>query len=436
MYQGADRAGTAVVVGKDPRLTPVGVLLRNTKLDELPQLLNVLLGQMSLVGPRPLPEDLVNPNNADTEALFSVRPGLTSYATIHHRMEHAFCEMQADPLAAHRNWIVPQKGVLDREYVENLSFWGDLKLIVLTLVLTFVPGKGQAGAIRLFGLELQPYGEAAQQALDSIICACAVWAAYWLRFEGIPHDYRHTQMIYFMLVFPLIRLMTNRLLGVYKLIWRYVNIVDAVLIASSFTLVSGLFVLVRLVLPSEVVWINLFQLPLGVLVLEWLMSSAGALGLRMLRRFLYEFDHRYQPLSEAQTQRLLIIGVGPMSVGVAEQVRRVPHLRLIGFVDDDPKKQNRKIAGHKVLGHCGNLRDLIERHRITDLVIIGKLNEEMPLAIEALSRDSKIPCHRIFSIEETLSARLAQDRARLTVSLGGAKGSLKMARVRYRDDQN
>jgi lipopolysaccharide/colanic/teichoic acid biosynthesis glycosyltransferase len=151
MRHGAERLGASVVVSGDPRVTLVGKILRQTKLDELPQLLNVLLGDMSLVGPRPRVPELVDLENPEERALLTLRPGLTSYASVYHRMEETYCLKQDDPQTAYRD-IQPQKGYLDVEYVKNLNFVLDLKLVLLTLVLVFIPGKARPEVVRFLGL--------------------------------------------------------------------------------------------------------------------------------------------------------------------------------------------------------------------------------------------------------------------------------------------
>jgi len=108
MRQGAEGLGSAVVVDHDRRLTPVGNFLRRTKLDELPQLINVLLGEMSIVGPRPRVPSEADLDDPRERVLLSARPGITSYASIHHRMEADYCARRPDPQEVHRAKLLPQ----------------------------------------------------------------------------------------------------------------------------------------------------------------------------------------------------------------------------------------------------------------------------------------------------------------------------------------
>ncbi len=133
MVINADQIGGPSSSADDPRITRLGALLRRYKLDELPQLLNVLAGEMSLVGPRPevMPEVLLY--TEDEKRLLEVRPGITDWASIRFRNEGEILRGSADPHAAYRIKIRPEKIRLGLEYVDRHSFWTDCKIIVNTL---------------------------------------------------------------------------------------------------------------------------------------------------------------------------------------------------------------------------------------------------------------------------------------------------------------
>lgn len=136
MVPRTDGPGTAapITVGGDPRITRVGSFLRQAKLDELPQLLNVLRGDMSLVGPRPeVPEYVAHyPEDARKEIL-SVRPGITDSASIEFRDESAQLAESPDPERLYVEVILPRKIELYKRYVRNRTFAGDLQVILQTI---------------------------------------------------------------------------------------------------------------------------------------------------------------------------------------------------------------------------------------------------------------------------------------------------------------
>ena len=117
----------------DPRITPVGRFLRRTKIDELPQLFNVLSGAMSLVGPRPEVPKYVELFRQDYAELLVVRPGITDPASLKYRNEGVELESAADPEAEYVRRILPDKLALSKQYVRGSSLWSDLKILLRTL---------------------------------------------------------------------------------------------------------------------------------------------------------------------------------------------------------------------------------------------------------------------------------------------------------------
>jgi lipopolysaccharide/colanic/teichoic acid biosynthesis glycosyltransferase len=129
MVQDAPKLGGPVTFGDDPRITSFGRLLRKTKLDEIPQLLNVLKGDMSLVGPRPEVSRFVEMFRDDYDTILTVRPGVTDLASIKYRDEQTVLGNAADPEQEYVRVVLPEKIRLAKEYVETQSMWLDIKII-------------------------------------------------------------------------------------------------------------------------------------------------------------------------------------------------------------------------------------------------------------------------------------------------------------------
>lgn len=129
----ADNNGPQVTAQDDERITAFGRVLRQTKLDELPQLFNVLGGSMSLVGPRPEVKEFVERFRADYEEILTVRPGITDEASIHFRDEERILADASDPQRTYLEQVLPEKIELAKRYVRNRSFAGDVAIIVRTL---------------------------------------------------------------------------------------------------------------------------------------------------------------------------------------------------------------------------------------------------------------------------------------------------------------
>ncbi|KAB7530502.1 sugar transferase [Flagellimonas olearia] len=133
MYLNSDKKGLITVGDRDPRVTSVGYYLRKLKIDELPQLFNVLLGQMSMVGPRPEVRKYVDLYSPEDLKVLNVKPGITDYASILFRNENELLKDAPDPHKKYIEEIMPKKLSLNKEYISQQSFVTDLKIICLTM---------------------------------------------------------------------------------------------------------------------------------------------------------------------------------------------------------------------------------------------------------------------------------------------------------------
>ncbi len=134
MFIDADKKGLAITVGKDPRITRVGEYIRKFKCDEFAQLIDVLLGDMSLVGPRPeVPQYVEHYPEEMRNVIFTVRPGITDLASIIYRNENDLLAKSQNPELTYINEILPEKLSLSLEYVKNASLINDLKIIFKTV---------------------------------------------------------------------------------------------------------------------------------------------------------------------------------------------------------------------------------------------------------------------------------------------------------------
>ena len=134
MVQDGSRTGSPITSGDDPRITRVGRFLRRTKIDELPQLINVLKGDMAFVGPRPEVPEFVELFRQDYEEILRVRPGITDLASLKYRDEAALLGKSSNPTREYVTQILPDKIRLGKDYIKRSSFLFDLSLIFKTLI--------------------------------------------------------------------------------------------------------------------------------------------------------------------------------------------------------------------------------------------------------------------------------------------------------------
>ena len=132
MRVGSDKF-SQITVGKDSRITKVGDFLRKYKLDEIPQLINVLIGDMSLVGPRPEVPKYVALYTEEQREILKVRAGITDYASIEFSNENDILANEADPEKAYIEKIMPRKIELNKKYLSEISVMTDIKIILLTI---------------------------------------------------------------------------------------------------------------------------------------------------------------------------------------------------------------------------------------------------------------------------------------------------------------
>jgi lipopolysaccharide/colanic/teichoic acid biosynthesis glycosyltransferase len=133
MRQEADKVGKLTVGMRDPRITSIGYFLRKYKLDEIPQFLNVLKGEMSVVGPRPEVKEYTDLYNEEQLEILAVKPGITDYASLAYFDENRLLGESSDPQKTYIEEIMPAKLELNKKYLANPTISHDIKIILLTV---------------------------------------------------------------------------------------------------------------------------------------------------------------------------------------------------------------------------------------------------------------------------------------------------------------
>jgi len=133
MVENAEKLGAQVTRGDDPRITRIGRFLRKYKLDELPQLINVVKGEMSLVGPRPEVPKYAKLFKHEYDEILKVKPGITDFASIEYKDENELLRGVSDPEKVYISKILPEKIKYYKKYIEKISFLTDFALIIRTL---------------------------------------------------------------------------------------------------------------------------------------------------------------------------------------------------------------------------------------------------------------------------------------------------------------
>lgn len=360
MVQGADRQGPGITVSNDSRITPVGRWLRDFKLDELPQLLNVLRGEMSLVGPRPEDPRYVALYTREQRQVLNVRPGLTSQASVYYREEETLLNRD-NWETIYREQILPRKLAAERAYLERRTFWTDLGLILQTLMAIINGGKRLDSLLTLRNRHFF--------LLDASALYLTPALALSLRLDGFDWSPQVSQALLFYMVVGLsIKLTVFYHLGLYKRYWHYANVNDILRVASAVALstlsLTFFFIVFRAPLASADLAISR-SVPLIDGLLTGLVVGGGRFGLRTL----YYWRHRGQTALGGQP--VLIVGAGEAGTLVVRELRANPQLDLVplAFVDDDPQKIGTQIQGLPVLGGTADLSSLVVQLNIQRLVL-------------------------------------------------------------------
>jgi lipopolysaccharide/colanic/teichoic acid biosynthesis glycosyltransferase len=375
MHAEAIPNGPSVTSEDDPRVTRLGRLLRRWKIDELPQLWNVLVGEMSLVGPRPDTLAHVAAYTADQQENLKLRPGITSLASICHREEGRLLAQAEDKEHFYLNEILPRKMLLDGRYHDNMTFSFDLKILLLTFALVFFPGHTKIRTVKIFRWEVNPWSRPVQLLIDLFIFEAALFGAFWIRLEGSWPGYRIAQLWIFFLILPVLRALMNLATGVYNKAWRYFSEEDGLVLAFSLSVCTLVVLGLRLFLPGEPDQPPYLRLPLTVIALELLLSLVGTVSARVLRRYLYKMDIRYRPPKSLAAKRILIANAGPAARRLLQELRYRPEYEVVAFVDDDPGRIGHRIGGIRVAGTTEAIAS-IAHQELVDMVMLWQTSRE------------------------------------------------------------
>ena len=137
MKRNADALGKLTISDKDPRITKIGYVLRKYKIDELPQLWNILKGEMSFIGPRPEVPEYVALYNTEQRDVLNVRPGLSDYASLDYINENEILSKYSTPEEAYTNIVMPQKLQLSLKYIDDMSLKTDMSIAIKTIIKIF-----------------------------------------------------------------------------------------------------------------------------------------------------------------------------------------------------------------------------------------------------------------------------------------------------------
>ena len=364
--------GPPVTADKDDRITPLGHWLRDTKINELPQLWNVLIGEMSLVGPRPEDVEIAKswPQDAFDEIL-SVRPGITSPASVLYHDEEKLLS-QDNLMRDYLKRILPDKIRLDRLYVRHHAFFSDLDAIFWTIAIvipqlsrTKIPeGYLFAGPISRF---IHRY--VSWFLIDFLVALVVAYTANFM--WGVNQTYFSGDYLK-SIALPLALFFSgfNSLIGLDRVLWSEATVDDAVRLTISSVFMTAMLWTVNY-LQSIYHWFSLSALPTSMILFIGIVAGFGFLSVRYRLRLLSSTAHRWvnwRRKTSKVGERILIVGLGEGNK-IANYLLNQQAFRtafsVVGTVDNNnPSQHGMRVSGNWILGGIRDIPNLIKRYDI------------------------------------------------------------------------
>lgn len=339
MVQGAYLMGSRLTVKRDPRITRLGRILRWSKIDELPQLFNVVLGDMSLIGPRPEDPHFVEFYTPAQRAVLMVRPGIVGPSQIEGRDEvEEYPDGLKDTERYYIDHILPAKLARDLEYVRRATFWGDIGLLLRGVWITI------RGAFRARYL-WRRRRRVALMGFDLMLVVASYALALLVRFDWHwPHAEYSLQTL---VLLALLRPPLLVYFGAYQGIASYFGLWDLMALFKAVSVGS--------LAAAGITYFNGFQShPRSVFVIDW------ALLLFMLSstRYLLRIWTRRHPHHGQRREKVIIVGAGSGGEQIGRAMIEDPlsAYRPVGFIDEHQDCWGSRIHGIKVLGGVAELR--------------------------------------------------------------------------------
>jgi lipopolysaccharide/colanic/teichoic acid biosynthesis glycosyltransferase len=362
----ASYQGPKVTAQDDPRITRLGRFLRDAKLNELPQMWNVLKGEMSLVGPRPEdPEIAASWPERVRQEILSVRPGITSPASVLYRDEETLLNNN-QVMSTYLDSILPSKLRLDQLYVRNRSFWLDLDVLLWTILVLLPRVTTKSYEPKEEILFWGPVSRLIQRyvrwfIVDAIttFTAFGITGLIWRSFG--PLDVGWPKAVWIALGFSLLFSLAGAVLGMNRIDWLKAPATDVYDMLPAVIVAACVVFIVNHV--SDI-------FPAGMMITASFIAFAGFVAVRYRSRLLTGLLSRLlglTPRARGARERVLIVGggeAGQFIVWMLDNNRNRDAFHVVGYVDDDLYKQGVRIRGVNVVGKRDNIPQLVEQHDI------------------------------------------------------------------------
>lgn len=379
MVVNAEQVGPPLTGSADPRVTRIGRWLRRLKLDELPQFINVLMGHMSLVGPRPEIPAMVEQYTSAQREILDVKPGITGPTQLAWIDESDRFPTGVNTVEHYTTQFLHEKLKSDLEYVRTRSVVGDLRYLILTPVAL---GRKTLAALTA----LSTLQTSARLAIDCLAVIAANLWAFMFRFDWTLPEKEVPHLLYGLPIVCAAYLLSFLALRTHRSVWRFAGVEDLRQIIKASALGGGLH-------GFALVLLGWHSYPRSVLVLTAPLTLLLVGGTRFLVRLRTGRREAVLPSTHG-CRNVVIIGAGETGEVIAREILGNPSLdySLIGFIDDDLQKQSATIHGRPVLGAIDSLPDLARTYAVDEAIMaISTANGHVMRRIGSMCAKAGLP---------------------------------------------
>jgi lipopolysaccharide/colanic/teichoic acid biosynthesis glycosyltransferase len=388
MVQGAYLMGSRLTVKRDPRITRLGQLLRWSKIDELPQLFNVLRGEMSLIGPRPEDPHFVKFYTPAQRRVLRMRPGIVGPSQIQGRDEiEDYPEGLRDTEGYYIEHILPPKLERDLEYVTGATFWSDMALLVRGVWATV------RGAFRAKYL-WRRRRRIALMGLDLILSLGSYALALLVRFDWQWPAAEYTWQT--LVIIALIRPPLLLYFGAYQGIASYFSLWDGIALFKAVSVGS-------LAIGGLTYFVGSQSHPRSVFVVDWALLLLMLAGSRVLLRI---WTRRHLRQRWHARERVIIVGAGSGGEQIGRALMDDPSsgYRPVGFIDESQERWGSLIHGVKVLGGTAELRLALSANGVRAVfVCLSDLCEATAREVADICAGAGIECRMLPALSDLLN---------------------------------
>jgi lipopolysaccharide/colanic/teichoic acid biosynthesis glycosyltransferase len=364
--------GPGVTVAFDSRMTKLGAFLERTKIDELPQLWNILKGDMSIVGPRPESLKFKDLFVGEYAELLRFKPGIFGPNQVKYRNEAELYPPDVPPEKFYREVLFPEKARRDLDYFRKTNPFRDLLLILKGVWATF---SGIISWRRILNLHLRIV------VADVLMIEAAWFLAHLTRYSGLPPESEWEIFLFGIWFLPPFLIAGMALFGCYRNPARFFYVPDAI----------------RLIMVNSFLWLIFFIIlfiihrSLSVYIIP--LVAAFLIIFEMLPRVALKFFWEMKPLDQQKrsTSHVLIYGAGRIGTSMSGLINgRASAMELVGFVDDNPYLRGRRVHGFEVLGRESDLPTIHAVHKFDEIWMTFKPDEIKRLRMMAFCQKQQV----------------------------------------------